>query len=671
MLPETHPLIEAITKPLADNAELKLSAIRILEQTFDPQHPSVPQAMERLEERDKKKFPALGKIVLWVLAVAVLGFGMYSDRETIRLVIKFDDLYGYGEPESAPRPAGLTEQELLLLGDPALLFESDPANPAYFAEYVTAMNQLPDDFLETANRIDPSNSYFLYWAAGHTAGDAVEPIKSGRSSGKPKPAPRYVDGIKLSALPMEVEYTIKDQAAYEEALGLIKKASEMPEFESYVNSMISAKARIIKVDTLHDYSAALLVTYGGSSHGIFSLMKSSRIMDARAEELSKAGRKEEFIELAAQRDAYLSGLSNNKDVHLIGELVFAAMGRATATNFQAAAERLGLTDMAEKYRKQKEGFIAERDFRDLRDDHALASNLMKRGSMITRLTSPMVGQQVQSPPPFNDSDLKPMRMVEHELLGRLGIYSIGLILLPTTLFVFLFRFIVPKAVRMPAKRIACLLKISDWIWIFSLGVGLPILVFLCINRLLPVSGRDYGSSHFLFIFPGLHLSALLATLLLLPAIITRWRLTRRAAAFQFGSRWDLLSLPVIAVMLVYAIVAYPVLVKFNLNTMIQIGLAAPLVGWLGFVFFNGLRIILGSARSRLIQSATAIAVIPAYPLAMIALCFTLPLYHAGEKHWLPQDKLHLIDPEAPDLGAYEFRVAAQKRKEINAIMGIE
>jgi hypothetical protein len=184
-----------------------------------------------------------------------------------------------------------------------------------------------------------------------------------------------------------------------------------------------------------------------------------------------------------------------------------------------------------------------------------------------------------------------------------------------------------------------------------------------------VSGRDYGSSYFLLIFPGLHLSALLLTLLLAPAIITRWRLTRRAAAFKFGSRIDLLALPVIAAMLVYSIVAYPVLVNFKLNIYTQIGLAAPLVGWVGFVFFNGLRIFLGSARSRLIQSATAMAVIPAYPLAIIALCLTLPIYIAGEKHWLPQDKLHLIDPDAPDLGAYEFKVAAQKRKETNAILG--
>ncbi len=675
MLPEAHPLIDSFTQPLADNAEMKLSAVQILEQTFDAEHPSVPQIIERLEKQDKKKFPALGKIAIWVLTVVGLGFAMYSDREAIRLVIKFEDLSGYGEPELAPLPAGLTEQDQLLLGEPGLdeqtqkrlLFESEPTNPAYFAEYVSGLNHLPADLLEIALRIDPNNSYFLYWVAGETDQEVVEK----KDSLMPKPAPRFVDGIRLRTLPTETEYIINDQTAYDEALELIRRASDLPKLESYVTHMMVARARIINTDSLYGYQMALLTAAGSSSHAISALIKVSRIMSARAEELSKAGRKEEFIALATQRDMLLSGWSNNKDMHLFGELVYAVFAFSTAVNFQAAAERLELPEMAEKYRKQKEAFTAERDFRDLRRDDQTLLLVKKHGSMLSGLMLPLLDKQVQSPPPLLDSDLKPMRMVEHELLGRFGIYSVGLILLSATFFVFLFRFIAPKAVRLPAKRFACLLRLSDWIWIFSLGIALPILVFLYINRLSPVSGRDFGSSYFLFVFPSLHLSALLLTLLLAPAIVTRWRLTRRAAAFKFGSRWDLLSLPVMGVMLVYSVVAYPVLVKYGLNKPAQIFLLAPLVGWLGFVFFNGLRIILGNARSRIIQTATAISVIPAYPLAIIALCLTLPLYHAGEKHWLPQDKLHLIDPNAPDLGAYEFKVAAQKRKEINAIMGIE
>ena len=71
------------------------------------------------------------------------------------------------------------------------------------------------------------------------------------------------------------------------------------------------------------------------------------------------------------------------------------------------------------------------------------------------------------------------------------------------------------------------------------------------------------------------------------------------------------------------------------------------------------------------QCAVAVAVLPAYPLAIIILCLLTPIYSAGEKHWIAKETLLRVDPEAPDLGAYEFKVAAQKRKETNAITGVE
>jgi hypothetical protein len=678
---QNHPLIDSITKPLADNAELKLSAERILEQTFDPEHPSVPQAIERLEARDKKKFPALGKILLWVLALAGLGLGIYADREAMRMLIKFDRMFGFSEPLIFSHPAGLTAQEQLLLGDPELdalrqkelLLESDPTHPAYYAEYAQAYEStkgvLPPDFLETAARIDPENSFFPYWAAGVIIKDSLERLP--KTSSQP---PRYVDGVKLRSLPTPTEYAIKDQAAYDEALAWVKKASALPKFENYEIKMMKARMRLVApCNSFAGFLRAIMIQYQNPSSGVMPMMKVSNLMDARADELSKKGQKEDFLLLAAQRDAFLYKWAHAENANLVSELVYNAIASGTAFNFHTAADRLGLTEIAETYRKQSEGFTAERDRRDLRQkkDDKTERFIHARASSLSRLALPMVGNQVQSPPPLDDNDLKPLRMAEHEVLGRIGIFSVALILLLTTLFVFLFRFLAPKAVRQTAKRIACLLKISDWAWIFSLGVALPVLVFLYIQRLSPVSGRDYGSSHFLFVFPGLHLSACLLALLLAPAVVVRWRLTRRAAAFKFGSRLDLLSLPVLGAIVICSLVAYPVLVKFNLNKMTQIFLLAPLVGWLGFVFFNGLRIFLGSARSRIIQAATAIAVIPAYPLAILALCLAVPPYFAGEKHWLPQDKLHLVDPDAPDLGAYELKVAAQKRKETNAILGIK
>ncbi len=679
MLPKTHPLIDSITQPFADNMEMKLSATQILEQTFDPDHPSVQQMLARLEAQDKKKFPALAKMVLWIVAMTVLGFAIYENSTFIRSIIDAGLIARFDVSKPRPLPNGLTKQDQLLIGDPSfdelrqkiLLLESDPSNPAYFIEYAGAYlsehDQLPPDFLETAARIDPDNSFYFYWAAGEIGGDAVEKVS--RSSG----VPRYVDGVKLRPLPMEKQYTINDQAAYEEALALLKKASELPKLESYEIMMLKARMRSIpKVHTFAEYIRAANIQFGSPAIGIINTMNAADVMNARAEELSKNGDKQNFLSLADQRDAFLAGWAHRQNGFLVHELAYRAIAASTAVNFQASAERLELTELANGYRKQNDEFVALRDFCDLQDDENAEKFLRQRGSYLSSLSLSQVSRRAQNPPPLLDSDLKPLRMVEHELLGGVGLVSVALILLFAILFIFLYRFLVSRTIRLTAKRFASLLTFSDWIWIFTLGVAFPIVVFLYLNRLSPVSGRDYGVMFFLGVFPGLHLSVLLLNLLLIPAVVTRWRLTRRAAAFKFASRIDLLSLPVIAVMLIYSIVAFPVLVKIsNLNTPVQIGLAAPLVGWLGFVFFNGLRIILGSARSRIIQSATAIAVIPAYLLAIIALCLSLLPYLEGERYWMPKDKLHLIDPDAPDLGAYECKVAVQLRKETNAILGIE
>ena len=110
MLAETHPLIDSIAKPLSDNAEMKLSAVLILEQTFDPDHPSVPQAMLQLEARDKRKFTIFGKVAIWAVAFIALGFGIYADAPLIGSTLAVRNLARFEAPKPTPLPAGLTLQ---------------------------------------------------------------------------------------------------------------------------------------------------------------------------------------------------------------------------------------------------------------------------------------------------------------------------------------------------------------------------------------------------------------------------------------------------------------------------------------------------------------------------------------------------------------------------------
>lgn len=679
--PETHPLIEAITETLADNAERRMDAHVFLEKNFDAVHPGVSDLTARLEVAARRKFGVLRKALLWASATFAIAAVVFSNASTFRFakaVYSFDIFEPWEKPVL---PAGLTEEGRLLLGDPAinnleqrrLLHLHSPRNPAYFAEYAQAFisekSTLPPDFQETSTLIAPDNSFFPYVAAGLTG---KESISKNKVSG-PSPPPRFADGVRLGNLLREAEFTIKDQAAFDEALALIAKAAALPGFESYTSPMIVARMRLLPGGNMAEFTHALVSAYGTPASGIIQLRYVADLMSARAEQLSKSGHKEEFLTLVRQRDAFIAHLGHNPDFTLVGELVYQVVASATATNFRYAAERLGLTEIAETYRKQSDAFLEEKDLKEIRQKKAVDPFPEDKASALTRMSLPMVGRQVKSPPPLSVADFEPMRRAEHELAGGLGVLAAALIIPLAALAVFLFRFIAPSVIRLLAKRMAGALDLVDGCWVIAIGVLLPISLFLIVTRFTPLGGREYGVLFFQAAFPGVPLVALLLALLIAPATVVRWRLTKCLSPFGLSDRFTIpLSLGVLAMILVWSLTALPISVRFGIgNQYALIALATPPALCLGLVIANALRSIFGKATARLAQAATAMAVLPAYPIAIIALCALTPIYSAGEKRWLAKETLLRINPDASDLGAYEFKVSAQKRKEINAITGVE
>jgi hypothetical protein len=286
---------------------------------------------------------------------------------------------------------------------------------------------------------------------------------------------------------------------------------------------------------------------------------------------------------------------------------------------------------------------------------------------------PFFARKVLSPPPVSAADFEPMRRAEHELFGGLGILATAILISFAALVVFLSLLISTAMIRSLAYRMGGVLGMTDWVWVIGLGIVSPILFFLMVTRLTPLAGREYEVMHFKLVLPGVQYAALLLALLIAPATAVRWRLGKQLACFGFGDRFTVsLALAVLAMLAVWSLAALPFVERFGMGRHIVLAaLAAPPALCLCLLFANALRSILGKPAARLAQCATAIAVLPAYPIAIVLLCSLTPIYSAGEKRWLAQETLLRIDPDAPDLGAYEFKVSAQKRKEINAITGVE
>ncbi len=143
MLPKTHPLIEVVTEPLTDNAELRLATHALLEKTFDAEHPDIESALNRLTSTQHKKRSKFRKLLPWVFAVFAVGIGIASYLPAINFVLP---MYHFYEPPSGNMDRVIskrTDKEKVILGDPKLgvgeqkmrLYLSDPENPAYYAEY--------------------------------------------------------------------------------------------------------------------------------------------------------------------------------------------------------------------------------------------------------------------------------------------------------------------------------------------------------------------------------------------------------------------------------------------------------------------------------------------------------------------------------------------------------
>ena len=234
MTDSTDPLVAAAVRPLTGDAEMRSSAVRLLESLREEQLEQSEAALKRWNSPVGEKRRVSWRVIFYLfltalsllfLTQATLDF--LNHQEILHLVTDYD----FDESSETLDSTRFNAREKLLLGigddnesptDLAkALWDIDPTNPAYFAEYTVVSMQhggkLPADFLTHARRIDPDNAWFPYRAAATTAKDTVKKRSLSKAARSARAAP---------------EWDIIDETKLNQALLLVHECRNLPDCEA-------------------------------------------------------------------------------------------------------------------------------------------------------------------------------------------------------------------------------------------------------------------------------------------------------------------------------------------------------------------------------------------------------------------------------------------------------
>jgi hypothetical protein len=662
--------LAAATAPLGDNAELQVMARRELEECLvDGDAEDLAVATETLE----RKKPRRGwKIALYAVtaAVSVVSLGllgrMATTIEGVRMILS--PLAARQRlPSPVKKEAHLgknlnAEQRLLLFGDtsnsnPAerfkTLWDSDPGNPAYFAEYsihyINESDRLPPDYLETAANLDPDNAWFTLMAAGVAAEGSVKQNASGSIH------------IKQGIPP---GFKILDQVRLNEAVELLEKAASQPRFDSYQTGLTMRRIALLPQQTDLGHQLPYRVHLAGFPVAVIQLTHAASAANAAAWQAADRGDAEEFQRVAAIWEPCLRRWAASECPDLYHSIALRSV--LTNTSYRFANTNFPELKALNDRWQPISAWLSED--RQLRDSREWDEELKLKGGMLVSLSLPMMTKQLQTPIPITGADLKPGRMVDHELFSRISAAVVWLVFGLTLLAAAIYRQRASVLVRRLSGRLEDLLKSADWVWILGAGVVLPFVFYLAIYRLTLLGARDWSIAASAFMVPSGQVAAMGFLMIVLPLLIARWRLGRRGAilGWRKGRAWmgwtavicGALSLPVFGLSFARGKGSEAVIM-----------IAAALLGILVLAWLIiGIRAVF-SKRTALLRRVTLSRVlVPAYALGMLLMAASMPLYHAAEKRWLAQDRLMEITPEAPAMSRYEWEVAQAMRAELLEIL---
>ncbi|RYD45642.1 MAG: hypothetical protein EOP85_08865, partial [Verrucomicrobiaceae bacterium] len=422
-MPESREqLIETAVRPLAYNAELKLAAAELLDKTLPESPDGAEETVRRwntVDDRKSRLHWRTGLIVLTLLMAGMLiaqGCAHLFQQRNAFSTLTGRSLLVPSIPLPSPAREGLTPEQMLIfhvdsgeeskLGSATELLALHPDNPVYFAKFVeahrSAKGTFPADMLEKAERIDPGNSWYLYLAATEAVDASVEKKPQTAAARAAKAPP---------------EWDIRNRAKLDKAMDLLHRARTLPFCEDRKSAMVKQQIPLLAQDTNTRRISAYGYLAGMTAGDIIRLRKISEAIAAKATLLATDGDAEGLRELAADTDAMILKMLNGEPSTLIAGLIYKANIGITSLALANAADQLGMTSEATRYRKIRAASERIRDTSKRKPLVVDGLELKMKGSFVAAATIPSVYRQVEDPPEILDKDLEPGRMIDHELLS--------------------------------------------------------------------------------------------------------------------------------------------------------------------------------------------------------------------------------------------------------------
>lgn len=660
--------IDAATSPLANNPELQIAARQelagLIENANATTGDSLDTAAALLEQPHSHKWSFILYAVAGIISaviIATLAISFLKFRDGAKAIGLMDATSVSGGPSSLDKylARNLTpEQKLLLLGDTTRrgkserfkgLWESDPQNPAYFADYVAAHlsehSSLPPDFIETGRKLDPGNAWFPIIAASEAAKQAV-------NVSKPSPTP-----------PGRAKtITIKDAAKLDEALALLHEGSSQKRFDNYQTSLLQQRIPLLpkRTDSLNQ---VIPLMYGASlTAPNLRVRNLADAVAAKATEQAKAKDAEGFKRLLADWDAFTNTYIHSDFSNLVDMLVAMVSINGPSKAFSEAAADLDMPEEAARFKARHDRFVEWKAMTQA--NNTANSDIALRSSTLAGMSLPAVSKQSSRSPVISPEELKPGRLADHALAGRalslLGWLLLGL----TALSAGLYRFRCSLLTRRLSGQFSSLLRPVDWLWIIGVGLIFPMAFYVTISRFTPLSAREWSMKASFFTVPSGQFSCIVYLMIVLPLVMVRHRLALRGGAAGLSGGKQIFAWVAVA----SGVMAMPV---FGLTldasrpsetVMIAAGF---LLGLLQFYsIFAGVRALLSRQSSLLRRATISRLLLPVYVAGMLAMMVSMLLFHAEEKHWIARDRLMEMTVEAPCMTRFEYDLTQVMKQEV-------